>query len=275
MTAVTGPECLLCGAADAELLATLDRPPAGEKDYGVPPERYRRSIHRCRSCGVYLNVHDFLSGDYYAGSYNESIYAGRLLEAFRRIRALPPGQSDNKQRVRRIAEFLARGGRPAAEVRVLDVGSGLCVFLAELKGHGSECHCVDPDPAAVKHALVHAGVDGAWAGTLETFRTDLRFDLVTFNKVLEHVTDPARLLRQARELLKPGGSIYVELPDGDLARRVGGVVERQEFFAEHYAVYGPGSLARLAREAGCACPEPVSLREPSGKCTVYAFLSPA
>ncbi|RPH53705.1 class I SAM-dependent methyltransferase, partial [bacterium] len=216
-----------------------------------------------------------LSGDYYAGSYNESTYAGRLLEAFRRIRALAAGQSDNKQRVRRIADFLARGGRPPAEVRVLDVGSGLCVFLAELKGYGYECHCVDPDPAAVEHALAHAGVDGAWAGILETFRTDLRFDLVTFNKVLEHVTDPVRLLRQARELLKPGGSIYGELPDGDLARRVGGVVERQEFFAEHYAVYGPGSLAHLARRAGFACSDPVSLREPSGKCTVFSFFSPA
>lgn len=271
--AVAAPACLLCGATDAELLATLTRPPAREKDYGVPPERYRRSIYRCRDCGLYLNAHDLLAEDYYAGGYNADSWSRDLLEPFRRIRALPPEQSDNKQRVRRILGFLRRQGRDPARLRVLDVGSGLCVFLAELAGSGCYAECVDPDPAAVEHAIRHAGVATGHAGTLDTYRAAQPFDLVTFNKVLEHVPDPVRLLRQATGVLASDGVIYVELPDGDLARQHGNVTDRQEFFAEHCAVYSPDTTARLARQAGLVPQVIASLVEPSGKCSVYGFLA--
>lgn len=269
-----GARCRVCGGREADLLAVVDRPPAGEKDYGVPPGEYRRSLWRCRGCQVYLNRQEIVPHAFYTGGYNQAIYAGRLLEAFRRVRALPEGESDNRARVRRVAAFLAavRGG--VAGARVLDVGSGLCVFLAELKEQGCEGHCVDPDPAAVRHALEHAGVDGAHAGTLDTYEPAGRFDLVTFNKVLEHVAEPVRLLRQARALLAPGGAVYVELPDADLAQRFGALTERQELFAEHYTAWNRPSVERLAREAGCAPVALESLREPSGKCTIYAFLKP-
>lgn len=268
------PSCLVCGAAGAVLVDTVPVRPAGEKDYGIPAERYRRAIYQCRSCGVYLNAHGLLPDGYYEGAYNEATYRGDLLAPFERIRALPPEASDNKQRVGRIVAHLRGRGLALADATVLDVGSGLCVFLAELKAHGPRCWCIDPDPSAAEHARRHAGVDHAYAGTLDTFETDVRFDLVTFNKVLEHVTDPARLLQQAARLLAPGGAIYVELPDGDLARRHGRPRDRQEFFTEHHAIYNPSALARLAKAAGLRCEGVTSIEEPSGKCTVYGFLTP-
>ena len=266
--------CVVCGATDPAPLAVVEAPPAGEKDYGIPAGRYRRTISQCRSCGVYLNPTGLIPQDYYTGGYNEATWARDLLGPFTRIRSLPPEQSDNKQRVRRIVSHLGSRGLTPGATRVLDVGSGLCVFLAELAPLGYSCWCVDPDPRAVEHALEHAGVAGGHAGTLDTYHPAEKFDLVTFNKVLEHVPDPARLLRQAGALLRAGGTIYVEVPDGDLARRHGTPIERQEFFAEHLAVYNPSALLRLASEAGMTSSEPVSLREPSGKCTIYAFVTP-
>lgn len=266
--------CIVCGASELVSLVTVTSPPAGEKDYGIPAASYCRTISRCSSCSAYLNPTDLIPAGYYTGTYNEANYARDMLGPFLRIRELPPEQSDNKQRARRIVSHLSQQGLPPEATRVLDVGSGLCVFLAELAPLGYSCWCVDPDPRAVEHALEHAGVAGGHAGTLDTYQPAEGFDLVTFNKVLEHVPDPARLLRQAGALLRDGGTIYVEVPDGDLARRHGTAVERQEFFAEHLAVYNRSALLRLAAEAGMTSSEPVSLREPSGKCTIYAFVTP-
>jgi len=272
-TALAAPTCLLCGSPAPELLAALTAPPPREKDYGVPPGDYHRAIYRCRVCGLYLNAHRFFTGDFYQGDYNSASWSRDLLGAFQRIRSLPLEASDNKQRVKRILAWFRRQGREPAGLRVLDVGSGLSVFLAELSQSGCYSECIDPDPAAVAHALEHAGVARGHAGTLDDYQPITPFDLVTFNKVLEHVPDPVRLLRQGAALLAPGGTVYVELPDGDLAREHGTVVDRQEFFAEHYAVYNQSTLARLAAAAAMV-PRPIaSIREPSGKCSVYGFLA--
>lgn len=269
------PVCPICGSTDAELLTIVTVPPPGEKDYGIPAERYRRALYRCGECSGFINWHGLLPTDYYRGDYNAASWPERLLEPFRRIRALPADQSDNKQRVARIIRHLAERGRTADSTRVLDVGSGLCVFLAELgEQWGGNLACVDPDPAAIAHAVEYAGVNTGHAGTLDDFEPTDRFDLITFNKVLEHVPDPARLLGQAAALLRPGGTVYLELPDGELALQHGRLNERQEFFAEHLAVYTPEALARLAGEAGFRAMGTSSLREPSGKCTVYGFLEP-
>ncbi len=269
------PRCPLCGAGDPALLASLDRPPAGEKDYGVAPGQYRRSIYQCRECGLYLNAHALLSPDYYTGDYNQASWQRDFLTPFTRILSLPDDQSDNRRRVARVLAFMRRRELDPAEADVLDVGSGLCVFLAELGRHGCRCVCVDPDPAAVRHAREHAGVEWGHAGTLDTFPDTHRFDVVAFNKVLEHVPDPLRLLEQGRRLLAPGGFLYVELPDGDLAREHGDLTHRQEFFAEHCAVYHPEAVRRLASLARLEVLELGRLHEPSGKCTVFAFLEPA
>jgi SAM-dependent methyltransferase len=56
----------------------------------------------------------------------------------------------------------------------------------------------------------------------EKFNTDERFDSIILGFVLEHVDDPVKLLAQYRELLSPGGKIFVAVPNGEsLHRRFG------------------------------------------------------
>jgi 2-polyprenyl-3-methyl-5-hydroxy-6-metoxy-1,4-benzoquinol methylase len=40
-----------------------------------------------------------------------------------------------------------------------------------------------------------------------------RFDLITFGDVLEHLVDPSATLREAKQLLNPGGRILISLPN--------------------------------------------------------------
>src|SRR5208337_3730243 len=104
------------------------------------------------------------------------------------------------------------------------------------------------------------------------FGSFARFDVVSFNKVLEHVEAPVAMLRRAADLLHRHGFVYVEVPDGDAAAGEG--PGREEFFIEHHHVFSPGSLALVAARAGFGPIAIERLREPSGKFTLRAFLVP-
>ncbi|MEO8706958.1 MAG: class I SAM-dependent methyltransferase, partial [Kofleriaceae bacterium] len=180
-----------------------------------------------------------------------------------RIMQLPPERSDNTGRVARINAFAQNVGT------ILDVGSGLCVFLARMKDFGWTCTALDPDPRAARHATDTAGVTGL-AGSLP-HPTLGQFDAITFNKVLEHVEDPVALLRLAHPHLADGGFVYIELPDGEAAREAG--FGREEFFVEHFHVFSLASVSLLAERAGFEARVIERLREPSGKFTLRAFLT--
>jgi 2-polyprenyl-3-methyl-5-hydroxy-6-metoxy-1,4-benzoquinol methylase len=213
-----------------------------------------------------------LDSSIYRRAYNEATYRLDLQDKYASIRALPEDRSDNKQRVRRVIAFSKRMGQRPQKASVLDIGSGLCVFLGEMKDVGYSCFCLDPDPFAVDHALKTVCVDGAYAGTLDDYKPDRAFDIITLNKVLEHVPDPARMLKQAAELLAPNGFIYIELPDGEAALKEGAAFDREEFYIEHFTIFTWDSFRRLTEMAGVKVVEMESIHEPSDKFTLYGFL---
>lgn len=270
-------QCYLCGGTRFIRIFSYDAPPEGETQFQFSaPGAYRREVFRCNGCGHFVSVHDMDLSGLYKGDYVNSTYGGDgLRRAFERITALDPEQSDNAGRVKRILEFsgshfssLAVGnGFPT----VLDVGSGLCVFLHRMKAAGWNCTALDPDLRAVKHAQEAVGVT-AVCGDLMTAQDLGRFDAVTFNKVLEHVKDPVALLAKALEHVRPGGFVYVEVPDGEAA--VVGGPGREEFFIEHWHIFSAMSLTLLAARAGFSMRTLERLREPSGKYTLRAFLAP-
>lgn len=200
----------------------------------------------------------------YAGAYMDATYPGdRLRERYERIMSLPPEGSDNVARVSRIVAELS----PPASL--LDVGSGLGVFPARMKDAGWAVTALDPDPRAVEHLRDEIGVAGVEADFMQCH--DLgRFDLITFNKVLEHVEDPVVMLRHAHGFLGPDGTVYLELPDGELAAAEG--ADRQELFIEHHHAFSMTSLCLLAARAGFVVRRCERLREPSNKLTLFAFL---
>jgi SAM-dependent methyltransferase len=260
---VTGPLRCPCDGRFLELAWRYDGRPEGETDFGI--EDYRRDVHRCGACGHYVSRHEL--GDIYAGGYVDSTYGDRMRATFDRIMALPPEASDNAGRVERLLAFA--GPQPRT---VLDVGSGLCVFLARLVERGWSGTALDPDPRAAAHARDVVGAE-AVCGDYMTVPGLGRYDVVTFNKVLEHVDDPVAMLARSRDHVRAGGLVYVEVPDGDAAAAEG--PGREEFFIEHVHVFSPASLALTATRAGYSPLRVDRLREPSSKYTLAAFLAPA
>lgn len=266
----------LCGNRDFETAFVYDEPPDGEVRFPLSRSaRYHRELWRCRACGHFLSVHEMNLSGLYGGAYVDSTYgADGLRRAYDRVITLDPARSDNVGRVRRIVAFSSgyfdRDGRVPS---VLDVGSGLCVFLQRLRSEtGWQCTALDPDPRAVAHAREVVGVE-ALCGDFMSLSGLGRFDVITFNKVLEHVQEPVRMLAKAAEHLTPRGFVYVELPDGEAAAIEG--PGREEFFIDHHHVFSMRSMEVLLENAGFHALATERLREPSTKFTLRAFAVPA
>jgi SAM-dependent methyltransferase len=267
------PSCM-CGANRFTSVHMYFEPPAGEVRFErLHDGEYRREIFRCSLCGHFVSSHAMVTGEeFYRRAYVSGTYGDDegVRRTFDRIVALPPEKSDNSGRVRRVIDFAKSQFGDASGRSVLDVGSGLCVFLHGMKQAGWRGTALDPDPRAAAHAQSVVGVE-ALAADFMSADLPARYDVVTFNKVLEHIFDPVPMLERAGQALAPGGFVYVEVPDGDAAVAEG--FGREEFFIEHHHVFSPASAALLAARAGFSLAALERVREPSTKFTLRAFLT--
>lgn len=252
-----------------------DEPPPGEFTFGaVQGQPYHRELHRCSQCA---HLRECINADLtalYQGDYVATVWGDRskILRTYERINALPPEQSDNVGRVSFIHSFL-RAQRPETftptSSRLLDVGAGLGVFPYRMKQAGWECVALDMDPVLVEHIQDTVGIC-AVAADVTTVEGLGHFDLVTFNKVLEHTEDPISILASVKRLLRPGGYVYVELPDAEAAEIEG--QNREEYLLGHIHVFSFASYALMAHNAGFSVIQCNRVREPSSKFTLRGFL---
>lgn len=267
--------CSWCERSELVDLAEFHRPLAGEKSFGIALDQFQRTVWRCLTCGHYGNRHrhDAELTAAYGGDYHADAHGASMALRFAHLMAMPASQSDNRQRVADLLDDLRRLGR-TDQGRLLDVGSGTAVFGAVMHAAGWRVTALDPDPAAARHAREVAGID-AIVGDLASvsFGKNSMFDLVTFNKVLEHLPPALALksLQIVRDILTPNGLVYLELPDGEMAARLS--IERQEFFLEHYGAFSPASTIFMGRRADLTLLMLRRLVEPSGKLTLRAIFA--
>lgn len=267
----------MCFGRSMRVHFAYDRqPPLEFKFEAIKNMEYRRELHRCDQCGHLLEWINADLSELYHGDYVRKVWGGRekILKTFNSINALPPERSDNVGRVAYIRAFVSRRW-PAARLEsgphLLDVGTGLGVFPYRMKQAGWTCTGIDLDVTLIEHVRQAVGIP-AHVFDLMTPRDLGRFDLVTFNKVLEHVADPVALLAAAVPRLAEGGVIYVELPDGEAAEAEG--QDREEYLLGHMHVFSASSYALLIARAGLELIALERLREPSTKFTLRGFARP-
>lgn len=265
--------CAICGGTDLSVACEYRQPPKGEVAFVDAFEGgYRRSYFLCKGCGHFTADLEVDPRAFYIGNYVSGTYRDRegLRRNFERIRSLPSELSDNIGRVRHVAGFVRRYcDQKNRALKLLDIGAGLGVFPAAMKEEGFVCTALDPDPAVVEHLKGVVGVT-AVGGVVEDVVGLGRFDVISLNKVLEHVNDPVKMLARCRTFLEGGGCVYIELPDGEGAREEG--FHREEFFLEHLHVFTCASVRILAERAGFRVLAVEKLREPSGKYTLRMFV---
>lgn len=99
--------------------------------------------------------------------------------------------------------------------RVLDVGCGVGNFLAYAKTLGWEGWGIDFDRDAIATAKETFGLQNVSVSDLQTFAKNhpkLRFDLITFFDVFEHLDNHNSFIYEVKQLLTTTGSVALSVP---------------------------------------------------------------
>jgi len=106
---------------------------------------------------------------------------------------------------------------------IVDVGCGAGAFLACCTKAGWKAIGFDPSPKAVANAQF-LGLDASVLVWPPCFLEDESVDAVTFINVLDHLLDPFAALQEACRILRPGGVLYIRVPNAPLHRRLKSVL---------------------------------------------------
>jgi len=138
-----------------------------------------------------------------------------------------------------LERFIKRG-------RVLDVGCGDGLFIAFLRKRGWDSWGAELSETACRYAVNELLLekDKVLCGDfLKISLPGSYFDLITLFDVLEHMPDPATVLKRCSELLKTGGGIFIQVPNFNSAgRRIFGKYWIHIDAPRHLIHFTPGSL---------------------------------
>ena len=205
-------------------------------------------LHACRSCDcLFLNplpAHEEIAAFYpaqYWWSSSRPTVLKRLESIYRKI-----ALSDH------IAFITAAASRlPDDVVRLLDVGCGSGTLIGLLKRRGFNVLGVDTSEEASHVAQIENDV-AVVVGTLEQAGfEERRFAMVTLFHVMEHVTNPRRVLAEVVRVLQPNGIVILQVPNIDSWQfRWFGAKWYGLDIPRHVIDYSRNAIIRLLSDAG-------------------------
>lgn len=139
-------------------------------------------------------------------------YSADMME--QRIKSYLRQEDLYREKVRFILSLLP--GRPMIGLDIGSSAGGLSVALAQA---GVDMHGIEPSSAGVQVSKMRAqrlGIENTTfvegVGEKLPFPNEM-FDLIVSLAVIEHVQDVNKVLEEAFRVLKPGGWLYVEVPN--------------------------------------------------------------
>lgn len=241
--------CNLCGQRNGTLVAVRDR-------HGKPIR-----VTCCKSCG--LTYVDPLPGALELAAF----YAQRYRREYKSVEA-PRVKHIYRAGCVALDRFRTVALLAQPPARVLDCGAGGGEFAYLLTSRGYRLTGIEPNDGYREFARTEYGVD-LRPGTLDdaSFAAG-EFDLITIFHVLEHLRDPRAALTKLAGWLRPGGYLYVEVPNA--LTEVSSPLNL--YHRAHLYYFAAEPLARLACTAGLA---PVLLDGAASKANLTAvFCAP-
>lgn len=229
--------CPLCGSNRQELLCTA------QDHLTRQPGPY--TLFRCLDCGLgYLDPRPTADemDMHYPSTYEPHV--SLLLEDMPHPRRWLVQYGLRKRRQPLLAQ--------RSSGKVLDVGCGAGLFLAEMRRHTSwEIYGIDRNPQAIAFAREVLKIP-AQVGTIEENDfPDGSYDAVTMWDTLEHLHAPRKALREIWRILKPDGVLLLRVPSLDsLDARLFGPHWAGLDAPRHLTVFSKKTLTRILAETG-------------------------
>ena len=163
----------------------------------TPMKRYARSfLQQCTKCSFVFSgkypdadtLNTYYQKNYDLTRYFSSITRNRYLEI---LEEFEPFRKTN---------------------RILDIGCGYGFFLEVAKEKGWEVYGIELSKIASEECR-QKGIN-IFHGNLTDFRFDAdAFDVIVSIEVIEHLSHPNLMLKQANKLLRKGGLVYITTPN--------------------------------------------------------------
>ena len=265
-------KCLLCNSKNNKVIFTYKGKDIYLEKLGV--KNFKLKWYRCHNCGVYFsrqyeNIENvYKDNTLYDAQYDRFSIKNR----FKKIMELKKGESDNALRVIRIKRFhekyLADFKIHKKIFNLLDVGAGLGVFLAKFLDKQYRGFALEINSVAAQHITEELNIP-VYRKPLQALKANKKFDLITMNRVVEHIKKPKGILQTAKKRLSKNGLLYLELPDSVSYEFGGNTCDA--FNSGHYMAYNPESVFFLLNLSGFEILSLNRIFEPSGKHTIYVF----
>ncbi len=201
-----GQGCLCCGGYDLAAGHTVVSPYLAFKALGSGPVPC--VLYRCLTCDFRFydrGLTEEEANSYYRGYRDETYFVERNRYEPYYTRAVHDGLSEymgSKGRRTGLNRAFVELGFSTEFECVVDYGGGDGALIGDLS-------------ASRKISFDPSGTPGCGGIEIIADRASLptQVDLVICAQVLEHVSDPNALLEEMISLLKPGGFLYLEVPD--------------------------------------------------------------
>src|SRR5262249_31474362 len=168
------------------------------------------TLHSCSACRcLFLNP---ITGDEeIAGFYPDQYWwSGSKPGLLKRLEA-----AYRRMALRGHVAFIARAAANRTDLDLLDVGCGSGTLLGLMKRRGFRVMGVEFSREAAAVAQAENGVPVITGSLEDTLFPAESFDIVTLFHVMEHVTNPRSVLSEVARILRPEGSIVLQVPNID------------------------------------------------------------
>ncbi|MBL1213280.1 MAG: class I SAM-dependent methyltransferase [Ignavibacteriae bacterium] len=191
--------CPLCEKENYDIIGGAKSNPQAEK---FIDKNYK--VAQCRECeGYYVVPRISFTDDQWAELYSNEYFAMQSNWLLKK-RAL-----ELSNRFDTALKFL-----PQKEITFLDIGAGEGKTLIEGAKRGWDVTGIDIVDSRIDSAK-SKGIKFIEAKFMEYDFPENHFDFIYLDSVLEHVINPKQYLQKINQILKPGGILYVAVPNED------------------------------------------------------------
>jgi len=231
------------GRIPDDLLTPRPCPTCGCAAAALELEKDHMRIVRCTACDL-VYVSPTFDEAHYKTVYRSAEYQDIVRDL---------GISSHEYRVQRFGlervDIMARH-LSAVRPRMLDVGCSTGFVVEAARDRGWEAVGLDLNPSAVEYGR-RRGLDLHAVALEDAGFEPASFDAVCLFDVLEHLIEPVRTLRACARLVKPGGIVFLYVPNYDSASRL--LMGRDAHFiwpTHHLNYYTPVTIRDLLRREG-------------------------